>query len=193
MSDSGGVKNWSKVENLFHSALALPPHARADFLKQACQNDSELLRETQALLDRAQPEDSFLENSPLASPANTPILSPGVLLGLFEIEALLGEGGMGEVYRARDTRLDRVVAIKRSPQQFSSHFQREARAVAALNHPHICTLYDIGPDYLVIEFIEGETLQSRLARGPLPLDSALPLAIQLLAALETAHGKGKVL
>jgi tetratricopeptide (TPR) repeat protein/predicted Ser/Thr protein kinase len=192
VNDSGGVKNWSKVESLFHAALALPLSERADFLKQACQGDAELLQEAQTLLARAETSNSFLETSPLSFNAQTAILSPGVTLGNFEIEALLGEGGMGEVYRARDTRLDRIVAIKRSRQQFSSNVQSEARAVAALNHPHICILHDIGPDYLVMEFIDGETLQSRLARGPLPLDSAVPLAIQLLDALETAHGKGIV-
>jgi len=192
VNDPGGVKNWSKVENLFHSALALPLSERVAFLKQACQGDAKLYQEAQTLLDCAASDDSFLETSPLSSVQKAPILLPGATLGNFEIHELLGEGGMGEVYKARDTRLARIVAIKRSREQFSAHFRQEARAVAALNHPNICTLYDIGPDYLVMEFIEGETLQSRLERGPLPPDLALPLAIQLADALQAAHGKGIV-
>src|SRR6202167_2669902 len=92
---------------------------------------------------------------------------------------------MGQVWKARDTRLDRIVAIKTSSARFSERFEREARAVAALNHPHICTLYDVGPDYLVMEYVEGAQL-----RGPLPLDQALKYAIQLSSALEAAHRKG---
>ena len=91
-------------------------------------------------------------------------LTPGTRLGPYEILAPVGAGGMGEVYKARDTRLDRIVAIKKSAERFSERFEREARAVAALNHPHICTLYDVGEDYLVMEFIEGQPL-----KGPLPM------------------------
>ena len=94
---------------------------------------------------------------------------------------------MGEVYRARDTRLERIVAIKVSSAQFGERFEREARAVAALNHPNICTLHDIGPNYLVMEYIEGEPL-----RGPLPAAEALRLALQIAGALEAAHRKGIV-
>ena len=109
---------------------------------------------------------------------------PGDKLGPYEILAPIGEGGMGEVYRARDTRLDRIVAIKTSKQEFSERFEREARAVAALNHPRICTLHDIGPNYLVFEFVEGEPL-----KGPLPLDKALDYAAQICDALDAAHSK----
>src|SRR5215472_10756422 len=91
-------------------------------------------------------------------------LSAGTHLGPYEILAPLGAGGMGEVYKARDTRLDRIVAVKLSKEDFSERFEREARAVAALNHPHICALYDVGPNYLVMEYVEGAPLQ-----GPLPL------------------------
>ena len=98
-------------------------------------------------------------------------LSVRYKLGPYEILAPIGAGGMGEVYRARDTRLDRMVAIKISKEKFSERFEREARAVAALNHPNICTLYDVGPNYLVMEFVEGEPL-----KGPLPLDQALQYA-----------------
>src|SRR2546422_9875091 len=101
--------------------------------------------------------------------------------------APIGEGGMGQVFKARDTRLDRIVALKTSPAQFSDRFPREARAIAALNHPHIATLYDVGPDYLVMEFVAGESL-----RGPLPLSCAPLYAGQVLEALEAAHRKGIV-
>jgi predicted Ser/Thr protein kinase len=112
-------------------------------------------------------------------------LSAGDKLGPYEILAPIGAGGMGEVYRARDPRLGRDVAIKVSTQQFTERFEREARAVAALNHPNICQIYDVGPNYLVMEFIEGES-----PKGPLPLDEALRIARQIADALEAAHDKG---
>jgi len=106
-------------------------------------------------------------------------------LGPYEIVAPIGAGGMGEVYKARDTRLDRTVAIKISREEFSQRFEREARAIAALNHPRICQLHDIGPNYLVMELVEGEPL-----KGPLPLEKALAYATQILDALDSAHKKG---
>jgi serine/threonine-protein kinase len=114
-------------------------------------------------------------------------LAPGTRFGPYEIVSRLGAGGMGEVYRAWDSRLDRTVAIKVGSEQFIRRFEQEARAIAALSHPHICALYDIGPDYLVMEYIEGTPL-----RGPLPLEKALPLAIQMAGALAEAHRKGIV-
>ena len=116
-------------------------------------------------------------------------LSVGDKLGPYEILAPIGAGGMGEVWKARDTRLDRTVAIKVSAAEFSERFDREAQAVAALNHPHICQLYDVGPNYLVMEYIEGKQLA-----GPLPLDRTLDStnAIQIAEALEAAHQKGIV-
>jgi tRNA A-37 threonylcarbamoyl transferase component Bud32/TolB-like protein len=112
-------------------------------------------------------------------------LSVGSQLGSYRIEGLIGRGGMGEVWKARDTRLNRAVAIKRSALQFTDRFEREARAVAALNHPNICTLYHIGPDYLVMEYIEGAPI-----KGPLPLDQALEYAEQICDALDTAQSAG---
>src|SRR5262245_18160695 len=111
-------------------------------------------------------------------------LMPGSRLGPYEILALIGAGGMGEVRKARDTRLDRVVAIKVAQENFSERFEREARTVAALNHPHICSLFDVGPDYLVMEYIEGHPLE-----GPLPLDQVLKYAAQICDALDAAHKK----
>jgi serine/threonine protein kinase len=132
---------WRKVEELYHSALEHSPEARAAFLEGAC-SDPDLRREVETLL--AQSGEGLLDH-------------PG-RIGPYEILGVLGAGGMGTVYKARDTRVDRTVAIKVSAAQFSGRFEREARAVAALNHPHICTLYDVGPNYLVMEYVEGKPL-----------------------------------
>jgi Tol biopolymer transport system component/tRNA A-37 threonylcarbamoyl transferase component Bud32 len=119
-------------------------------------------------------------------------LSAGDRLGPYEVISAIGKGGMGEVWKARDPRLGRDVAIKVSARQFSDRFEREARAIAALNHSNICTLYDVGPNYLVLELIEGPTLADRIQQGPLPLEEALPIARQIADALEAAHDKGIV-
>src|SRR5690348_4141088 len=112
-------------------------------------------------------------------------MTPGTKLGPYEIVALLGAGGMGQVYRAHDPRVGRDVAIKISQEQVSERFAREARAVASLNHPNICTLYDVGPNFLVMELVEGESPE-----GPLPLEEALRIARQIVDALSEAHEKG---
>ena len=129
-------------------------------------------------------------------------LTPGTKLGPYEIGVPLGAGGMGEVYRARDTRLDRTVAIKILPEQFSAdpirkqRFEREAKTISSLNHPHICVLYDVGhqagTDYLVMECVEGETLAKRLGKGPLPLEQVLKYGAQIADALDKAHRSGVV-
>ena len=100
-------------------------------------------------------------------------------LGPYEILEKVGVGGMGEVYRACDTRLDRNVAIKLAAERFTERFSTEAHLIAALNHPHICTLYDVGPNYLVMEYIEGETLGARIRKGPIPVDDALTIGIDI--------------
>ena len=127
-------------------------------------------------------------------------LQPGTTLGPYEIQSQLGAGGMGEVYKARDTRLDRTVAIKvllaqgADDPDLRQRFEREAKTISSLNHPHICTLYDIGQqdriDYLVMEYLEGETLAQRLTKGALPLDQALRYAVEIADALDKAHRKG---
>jgi serine/threonine protein kinase len=127
-------------------------------------------------------------------------IQPGTRLGPYEVRAAIGAGGMGEVYKARDTRLDRIVAIKVLPAHLADRpelrerFEREARTIASLNHPHICTLYDVGhqngTDFLVMEYLEGETLATRLLKGPLPLEQVLQYAIEISDALDKAHRKG---
>ena len=164
-------EHWRQVEQFYHSALEREPTGRGAFLKEACGGDEELWREVASLLEQTE---SGLLDRPLQ-------------LGPYQIVGLIGAGGMGTVYKARDTRLNRIVAIKISQARFNARFEREARAVAALNHPHICTLYDVGPNYLVMEYVEGQPL-----RGPTPLAQALRLAIQMADALDAAHRKGIV-
>src|SRR5215469_2742315 len=129
-------------------------------------------------------------------------LAPGTHLGPYEILQPIGAGGMGEVYRARDTRLERAVAIKILPAHLSSdpirkqRFEREAKTISSLNHPHICALYDVGQqdgvDFLVMECVEGETLSKRLEKGPLPLEQVLKFGAQIADALDKAHRAGIV-
>src|SRR5271167_2095294 len=129
-------------------------------------------------------------------------LASGTKLGPYEIQSPLGAGGMGEVYRARDTRLGRDVAVKVLPAHLSSNpdlkqrLEREAKAISSLNHPNICTLYDVGSqngvDFLVMEHLEGETMADRLQRGPMPLQEALKTAIEIADALAKAHARGIV-
>jgi serine/threonine protein kinase len=129
-------------------------------------------------------------------------LTTGTKLGPYEILSGIGAGGMGEVYKARDTRLNRTVAIKVLPSHFSdnaemkSRFDREAQTIAGLNHPHICVLHDVGhqdgTDYLVMEYLEGQTLAQRLEKGALRLDEALKIATEIADALDKAHRQGVV-
>src|SRR5437764_4735678 len=126
-------------------------------------------------------------------------LAPGTRLGVYEIVTAIGKGGFGEVYRARDIRLDRSVAIKILPSadpELKARFDREARTIASLQHPNICALHDLGHheaiDYLVLEFLDGETLANRLRRGALPIDEALAIGIAITSALDRAHAAGIV-
>jgi serine/threonine protein kinase len=153
---------WKKIEELFQAVQAQPPDKRVEFLNQACPDDPQVRAEVQSLLDAAPGAASFLDSSPLTS-----ALTPGAKLGHFEILGRLGRGGMGEVYRARDSRLKREVAIKVLPVSFArdpdriERFEREARAASALNHPNIVSVFDIGREnstyWIVSELVDGET------------------------------------
>ena len=112
-------------------------------------------------------------------------LAPGAVLGPYRIEAPIGAGGMGAVWKARDTRLDRTVAIKTVEGRFNERFEREAKTIASLNHPHICTLFDVGENYLVMEFIDGQPV-----KGPLPVGEVVRLGAQIAEAIDAAHRKG---
>src|SRR5579863_9526472 len=120
------------------------------------------------------------------------LLKPGDSLGPYRVDALIGKGGMGEVYRGTDTRLGRSVAIKVSAREFSDRFEREAKAISTLNHPNVCTLYDVGPNYLVMEFLEGSTLAAELKKGPLVPEVAARYGAQIAGALAEAHSLGIV-
>ena len=125
-------------------------------------------------------------------------ITPGTRLGPYEVVAPLGAGGMGEVYRARDTRLDRSVAVKVLPAELAhraelrARFEREAKTISSLNHPNICALYDVGDDYLVMELLEGENLADRITRGSIPIEQLLHTGIEIADALDKAHRRGIV-
>jgi eukaryotic-like serine/threonine-protein kinase len=178
-----------QIQDLYHSVREASSGERAALLEQA---DSELRREVESLLARQ--NDRLILDRSIQTPG-TPtmtVLNPGARLGPYQIESKLGEGGMGEVFRAVDTRLGRPVAIKFAHERFSARFEREARAISSLNHPNICTLYDIGPNYLVMELLEGDTIADRLKNGPMPFGEALRYASQIAAALAEAHEHGIV-
>jgi serine/threonine protein kinase len=183
---------FRQIEELYHAARGATAEERAVLLAQA---DPELRREVESLFPR-RTGDEFLDrpaigNAPeLLEDATITAVAAGTRLGPYRIEGKLGEGGMGEVFRAVDTRLGRAVAIKTAREQFSARFEREARAISALNHPNICIIHDVGPNYLVMELVEGETLAARVKHGPLPIQTVLLYGSQIAAALVEAHGKG---
>ena len=187
---------WHRVESLCHAALARPAGERQAFLDEACGDDAPLRAEVESLIAGAESAASFLETAP-SDPAPSLV---GRQLGAYRLEAVIGAGGMGEVYRAQDTRLGRDVAVKILPAAFAadpqrrSRFEREARAIAALNHPNICTIHDVGHadgiDFLVMELVDGESLSTRLTRGPLPLADALARACEIADSLDRAHQQG---
>jgi serine/threonine protein kinase len=203
--------DWESLRALFEAALERPPSERAAFLRG--QTDDETIRgEVGSLIAAHEQAKGFLTES-----AHGPVreheslvdalrLAAGSRLGAFEILEPLGTGGMGEVYRARDTRLDRFVAIKVLSPAIATgprgreRFEREARAISKLSHPHICALYDVSMahvggrevPFLVLELLEGETLAARLARGPLSVGQVVDHAIDMADALATAHGQGIV-
>ena len=177
-----------QIEELYHSAREASADERAALLAQA---DPELRREVESLLARRNDRLILDRSAQLPGDPTMTVLNAGARLGPYQVESKLGEGGMGEVFRAVDTRLGRAVAIKIAHEQFSARFEREARAISSLNHPNICTLYDVGPNYLVMELVEGETIAARLKSGPLPVDQALRYASQIAAALAEAHDRDR--
>ena len=191
-------ERWAQVERLYHEALRQGAHEREAFLAVACAGDDALRREIESLLAHDGGA-AFL-----STPAVANVIGPGIrigqALGPYVISAQIGEGGMGEVYRARDTKLDRDVAIKVLPEAFAAdagrvaRFQREARTLASLDHPNIAIIHgleQVGDVHaLVMELVPGEDLSQRIVRGAIPIDEALPIAKQIAEALEAAHERG---
>ena len=200
-------ERWAQVSRIYHDALARDARERASFLRDACQGDEALRQEVESLLAQPASADDFLGAPALAmAPALVEDRAEPTLIGesvgVYRILDLLGVGGMGEVYRARDTRLDRDVAVKILPRLFSAdperlgRFEREARLLASLNHPHIAAIYGFEKtarvQALILELVDGPTLGERLQRGPVPTLEALRLARQIADALEAAHERGIV-
>src|SRR5450432_1650684 len=187
-------ERFEQIEEMYHAARQGTAGERAALLAQT---DPALRREIESLLAQRGGGEFLdrpaIQNAPdLLEDATLTQLAAGASLGPYRIESKLGEGGMGEVFRAVDTRLGRAVAVKVTQQQFSARFAGEARAIASLNHPNICTLYDVGPNYLVMELVEGETLAARLKQGPLSIEMVRLYGVQIAAALVEAHAKGIV-
>ncbi|HUA57541.1 MAG TPA: protein kinase [Verrucomicrobiae bacterium] len=189
------AERWQRIQEVFHLAVSCDEAARNAVLAAETTGDDDLRREVEKMLRFSSGP------GPLDQPAwdGTPLdegPSAGARLGPYELLEQAGAGGMGRVFKARDTRLDRTVAIKVLSAEFSHRFQAEARAISALNHPHVCALYDIGEQdgaaYLVMEFVEGESLAARLRSGPLSIDEVLLYGAQIAGALAAAHRLGIV-
>ncbi|MBX7169448.1 MAG: serine/threonine protein kinase [Pyrinomonadaceae bacterium] len=199
---------WQQIDELLDAVLDLPESEREDFLSENCKSDEDLKNEVLSLLQATSNSDSFLEKSVLGIAAfnlleNQTTLAEsdliGKLFGNYRIESLLGSGGMGEVYLASDEKLKRKVALKILPAEYVSsdervkRFQLEARAIAALNHPNIVTIYDVGTyegiNYIATEYIEGKTFRQLIEEG-LKLKEILNLIIQSCEALSAAHNAG---
>ena len=189
---------WREVSRIYGAVLTRPPDARAAALDKLCAHDGTLRREVESLLA----EDSAVAAlDGVAAAGLWPAADlTGRMLGPYRLESVLGAGGMGQVYRAIDTRLNRTVAVKVLPSaladdaQFRARFEREAKSIAALNHPHICTLHDVGDEggvaFLVMELVQGESLAARLERGSLAFEQALQTAVEIADALAAAHKHG---
>jgi serine/threonine-protein kinase len=191
----------SDIERICQAALDRDPHSRAAFLAEACAGDDALRREIESLLAQEPGVESFMEvpvmHSGAASDVDPPRIAAGQSIGPYQVASWLGAGGMGEVYRARDMKLDRDVALKVLPGSYAqqpdwlARFRREAKVLASLNHPNIAAIYGFEESNqvqaLVLELVEGPTLADRLAQGPIPLNEALPIARQIAEALDAAH------
>jgi Tol biopolymer transport system component/predicted Ser/Thr protein kinase len=195
-------ERWRQVTDLFHAALSRDRRNRAVFLSEACAADAALRAEVDAMLAAHAQAGSSGHGSDNPSPTELPRLPAGTLVGPYRLDRAIGAGGMGVVYRAHDPRVGRDVAIKMLPPQFIAdaerlrRFEHEARAVGALNHPNLLTLYDVGTTrdqpYLVMEFIDGETLRTLLESGPLPSRRACEVAIEIARGLAAAHSRNIV-
>ncbi len=208
-------ERWKEIERVYHEARQHEPSERTTYLDTACGGDAALRAEIESLLRYDPYAAQFIElphgQEPRSAVAgmmarvrdrSAPGRFVGQALGSYELKSLIAAGGMGEVYRGIDVRLDRVVAIKILPDHFSEdqdrreRFTREARILSSLNHPHICALYDVGvqdgTQFLVMEHVDGETLHDRIRRGPVPVEQALEYLIQIADALDKAHRHGIV-
>ena len=200
-------ERWQRVEQLLHSALKLEEKDRADFLKEACDGDEALRGEVESLLAHKSEAKTFIEVPALEMVAKAMAEEPdrvllGRQIGAYKITSLLGVGGMGEVYRAEDTRLGRTVAVKVLPEELAQdkdrlrRFEREARAASALNHPNILTIYEIGKAdgaiFIATEFIDGQTLREQMRQGKMKLRDKLEVSLQAAGALAVAHEAGIV-
>lgn len=196
---------WQQIEAIYHQALERAPGERTAFLADTCADDRELRQEVESLLAQDSSREGALDRPAWEGlTANTSVdstvktVTPGIQLGPYKIDGLLGKGGMGEVYKARDTRLHRDVAIKVLPQSFATEvvrerFLREARASSALNHPNICAVYDVGESagqlFLVMELLDGKTLREHIGATPLDIPTVLALSVEIADALDAAHRK----
>ena len=201
------AERWKKVIDLFQSALERAPEERAAFLDESCHGDEGMRREVESLLTSHERAENFIEVpafevAPELVTNDSADALVGKLIGHYRIESLIGIGGMGEVYLARDERLGRKAALKLLPQSLTtdetqlSRFKNEARTASALNHPNILTVYEIGAEgnvqFIATEFIEGVTLRAALASGRMSAHSALEIAVQVASALAAAHDAGVV-